>query len=95
MIKNVFVCPSGVGQLAEPQCELRRPGSEEAAGQSSAAAAGAEQAGGGVPELSCRPEGTLLRCLQTVWHHSKCKNVHTSRRIFRHKHSELRILLTD
>lgn len=67
------VCPSGGGQLAESQRELRRPGAEEAAGQSPAAAAGAVQAGGGVPDLRRRPEGALLRSLQTVRHHGKHK----------------------
>ena len=67
----MFVCLSRGGQPAEPQRELRGPGSEEAAGQSPAAAAGDEQTGGGVSELSRRPEGALLHCLQTVRHHGK------------------------
>ncbi len=88
------MCPSGGGQLAESQCELWRSGSEEAAGQSPAAAAGAEQAGSGVPELSRRPEGTLLRCLQTVRHHSKYNNVDASRRTLKHS-TKLSLLLKD
>lgn len=74
--KESAVCPSWGGQPAESQCELRRSGPEEAACQSPAAAAGAEQAGGGVSELSCRPEGTLLYCLQTIRHQSEQEHAH-------------------
>lgn len=68
-----FMFRSWGSQPADSQRELRGSSVEEAAGQSSAAAAGAEQTGGGVSELSSRPEGALLHCVQTVRHQSKCK----------------------